>query len=140
MQAMKGCKELEIWLQSLLSRHERAVVKFVPWALYPCRKSPQYILNRRMAGSQSWSRRIEEEMKIKAVGPPAHNAVTTPTTRFPSKMHAPFPKWFSSVHRVFQQLRLCLRANKLVPHILEMFCHCSVKYALRSRPSTNLSA
>ena len=52
----------------------------------------EYVLNRGMAGSQTRSGRIGEEMKILTPGPPADNAITTPTTQLPSKMRAPFSK------------------------------------------------
>ena len=131
---------MEVWLQSRLSRHKRAVVSFMPWALYPWGKSPHYVLKRRMAGSQTRSGPIGEEMKILPPGPPADNAVTTPTTSAPQQNAYTDLKMVLHQFIVFFNLRVYAYAPISSIH---QFSKCSATAelisALRRILSSNLS-
>jgi len=78
----------------------------MPWALYPWRKSPHYVLKRRMAGSQTRSGRIGEEMKILPPGPPADNTVTTPIKSAPQQNACTVLKMVLHPFIVFFNLRV----------------------------------
>jgi hypothetical protein len=60
----------------------------------------EYVLNRRMAGSQTRSGRIGEEMKILPLGPPADNAIPHQLISSSVKCMHRSQIGSSSVHRI----------------------------------------
>jgi hypothetical protein len=63
--AIKAYGKVKVQVHAFLTlAQDENVVSVMPWLIYPYSKHPQYRLNRRMGGPQSWSACFGEERNI----------------------------------------------------------------------------